>query len=86
MGATNPSVPSGAPTPVQSVPVTVQPIVTVDGQQAAILYAGLTPTGVGLYQIDFTVPSNAKTGSLKLVITQNGIAANATTLPVLGAP
>jgi uncharacterized protein (TIGR03437 family) len=82
MGATNPVVPSGQPTPLQLVPVTNQPVVTLDGQQITYAYAGLTPTGVGLYQINFTVPSNARAGNLNLVITQNGVAANTTKLPV----
>jgi uncharacterized protein (TIGR03437 family) len=84
MGATNPAVPSGAATPLQAVPAAVQPTVTVDGQNATVLYAGLTPTGVGLYQINFTVPPNARTGTLNLVINQNGTVSNTTTLPVAG--
>ncbi len=82
MGPTNPSVASGNPTPLQSVPAITQPTVTVDGQPANVLYAGLTPTGIGLYQINFTVPANARSGSLNLVVTQNGVQANTTTLPV----
>lgn len=82
MGATNPSVPTGAATPAELVPTTVQPTVTVDSQNAEIVYAGLTPTGVGLYQIDFTVPSNARSGSLNVVVTQNGVSSNTGTLPV----
>lgn len=82
MGATNPAVVSGAATPLQLVPASTQPVVTLGGQDVNIAYAGLTPTGIGLYQITFTVPSNAPSGNLPLVITQNGVAANATTLPV----
>jgi len=82
MGATNPAVSSGAPTPLQTVPATTQPLVTLDGQNVDVGYAGLTPTGVGLYQINLTVPANARAGNLPLVIMQNGVAANATTLPV----
>jgi len=82
MGATNPPVASGNPTPVQLVPATLQPTVSVNGQNAAIAYAGLTPGGIGLYQINFTVPSNAPAGNLTLVVTQGALLSNTTTLPV----
>jgi uncharacterized protein (TIGR03437 family) len=82
MGATNPSVASGAATPDQQVPANIPPIVTVGGQKAGIVYAGLTPTGVGLYQIDFTVPSTASSGNLAVVVIQNGVSSNTGTLPV----
>ena len=83
MGPTNPSVPSGAPSPVSPLAVvTVQPTVTVDGQTADLLFAGLTPTYAGLYQINFRVPASAHTGDLTMVVMQNGVASNATLLPV----
>ena len=81
MGATNPSVASGAVSPL--APTTVQPTVTVDGQAVtAMPYAGLTPGLVGLYQINFQVPANARSGDLTVLVTQNGITANATKLRV----
>jgi uncharacterized protein (TIGR03437 family) len=61
---------------------TTQPIVTVDGQQVVPDYAGLTPTGIGLYQINFTIPKNARSGALDLVVTQNGVPANTTKIYV----
>ncbi len=82
MGATNPVVASGDPTPSQLVPTNVQPTLTVDGVGAFIGYAGLTPSGVGLYQINFTVPIGARSGNLDLVVMQNGMPSNTTTLPV----
>lgn len=85
MGPTNPAVPSGQPTPPQQVPVTNQPTLTIAGQNASIGYAGLTPTGIGLYQINFTVPTSVGPGNQSLVVTQNGISSNTTTLPV-GSP
>ena len=80
MGATNPSVASGAASP--AAPVTVQPKVTVDGQTAAVPYAGLSPGAAGLYQINFQVPANARSGDLPVIVTQNGVAANTNTLAV----
>ena len=82
MGATNPPVASGQATPLQLVPTTVQPTVTLDGQPVSYAYAGLTPTGIGLYQINLTVPASARSGNLDLVVTQNGVVANTTKLPV----
>ena len=82
MGATDPVVASGQPTPGQLVPVTNQPVVTLDGQQVSYGYAGLTPTGIGLYQINLTVPQNARAGVLDLVVSQNGVASNTVKLPV----
>jgi uncharacterized protein (TIGR03437 family) len=84
MGATNPSVKSGNPAP-KSEPlarVTIPPTVTVDGQNATVQFAGLTPGLVGLYQINFQVPGGAKTGDLSLVASQNGVTSNTTKLPV----
>ena len=82
MGATNPPVGSGQPTPLQLVSADVPPIVTLNGQPVNVTYAGLTPASVGLYQINFTVPTNAQSGSLDLAVSQNGIPANTTKLPV----
>lgn len=82
MGATNPPVASGVPTPLQKVPANTQPLVTLGGEMVNVGYAGLTPTGVGLYQINFTVPNDAPAGLLDLVITQGTVAANTTKLIV----
>jgi len=83
MGATNPSVPSGAPAP-SSEPlarVVLQPTVTVDGQVVNIYYAGLTPGSAGLYQITFQMPSSLSSNQVDLLVTQNGRSANPTELP-----
>jgi uncharacterized protein (TIGR03437 family) len=55
----------------------------VAGEPATLVYAGLTPFSVGLYQIDFTIPLDAKSGNLAVVVTQNGTTANTTTIPVV---
>ena len=83
MGGTNPVVASGQAAPSSPLAkVVVQPVVTVDGQSAKVVFAGLTPGGVGLYQIDFKVPTSARTGDLDLVVNQNGVVANTTKLIV----
>ncbi len=83
LGATNPSVPSGAATPYPPLhPTTVPVTVTVDSQPSNVLFAGLTPGFVGLYQIDFQIPPGASSGELEVDVTQNGVAANPTLVPV----
>jgi uncharacterized protein (TIGR03437 family) len=85
LGATNPPVPSGNPAPGAPstlAAVTVNPIVTVDKLPSNVVFAGLAPTFVGLYQIDFQVPPGASSGEDIVTVTQNGIATNQTLLPV----
>lgn len=83
MGATNPPVASGAETPGTPLStVTSQPTVTVGSQTSNVVFAGLTPFFVGLYQIDFQVPMGASSGELEVEVVQNGVAANPTLLPV----
>jgi len=84
MGPTNPAVKSGDPAPGLEplARVTLPPTVMVDGQNADVGFAGLSPGFVGLYQVNFTVPSNAKNGDLTLTLVQNGVSANITKLPV----
>jgi uncharacterized protein (TIGR03437 family) len=52
------------------------PTVTVGGINATIAYMGLTPQGVGLYQVNFYVPQIAK-GTYPVVISIAGQASNA---------
>lgn len=61
----------------------VQPTVTIDGANSPVYDAGLTPGGIGLYQINRQVPQAARMGDLPLVVTQSDVAANAVTIPVL---
>ncbi len=82
MGGTNPSVQSGTPAPSTLASVPSQVTVTVASQSAKILFAGLTPGGVGLYQINFIVPAGLLSGDLPVVISQDGVLANSTTLTV----
>jgi uncharacterized protein (TIGR03437 family) len=86
MGSTNPGFASGQQVPTtQLAPTRLSAVVTVDGVNATILYAGLTPGGIGLYQINFTVPPGTRAGLATVIVTQNGVIANITKLPV-GSP
>jgi uncharacterized protein (TIGR03437 family) len=84
MGVTNPAVASGAGSPSNPHPlVTSLPTVAVDGTQASLQFPGGLVAGfVGLYQINFTVPTGARTGTLNLVVTQNVFTSNVTQLIV----
>jgi uncharacterized protein (TIGR03437 family) len=83
LGATEPSVASGTPAPSSTLAkVTHTPTVTVDSLPASVDFAGLTPGFVGLYQINFQVPAGAHSGEVEVEVTQNGVAANPTLLPV----
>jgi uncharacterized protein (TIGR03437 family) len=83
LGATNPPVATGDQAPGNPV-ATLQnaAIVTVDGQGAFVNFSGLTPGGIGLYQINFTIPPNARTGDLNVIVSQGGVQSNVTKLPV----
>ncbi len=84
LGETNPTVASGTPSPGNPLAVPVdQPVLTIDGQPVEIFFAGLTPGGVGLFQINFKVPDNARTGTpLDVVVKQGDVQANVATLMV----
>ena len=72
-GAGSPSNPLARPTDV--------PALTIGGAPVPVLFAGLTPSLVGLYQMNFQIPATA-TGNLKLEVSQNGQGSNSTELPV----
>jgi uncharacterized protein (TIGR03437 family) len=66
---------TGAPDPAGLSPVTEDHSITVGGQQATVIYMGLTPGSIGLYQANFNVPQLAK-GAYPVVITINGFTSN----------
>jgi len=83
MGPTSPSVATGAAAPAQPLAQVVNaPKVTVSGQTANVVFAGLTPGLSGLYQINFQVPAGTSLGDVDVVVSQNGVLANTTKLPV----
>ena len=86
LGLTTPSVASGIASPSTNLPVLLDSAtLTLNGvpiPAGSVLFAGLTPTLVGLYQVDFQVPANAPNGDLPLVLTQTSGLSNSTILPV----
>jgi uncharacterized protein (TIGR03437 family) len=83
MGATDTAVASGQASPGNPpASALAQPQVVLDDRPVDVLFAGLSPGQVGLYSINVRVPADMTAGNRTLQITQNGIAANTTTLPV----
>ena len=83
LGATDNPVPSGQPALANPLSnVLAKPTVTVDSLPSNVIFAGLTPGFVGLYQIDFQVPTGVHSGDVEVDVVQNGIAANPTKLAV----
>jgi uncharacterized protein (TIGR03437 family) len=58
------------------------PALTLNGSSVPILFAGLTPTQVGLYQVNFQIPAETPDGDIQLLLTQSGAKSNTTILPV----
>ena len=74
---------SGELTPEQPLAnAVVQPTVTIGDVQAQVLFAGLSPDSIGLYQIDVVVPDNAPVGLQPVVVTQNNVISQTANLPV----
>ena len=83
LGATDTPVGSGQPAPGDPRAVVLARLVaSLGGAPADVLFAELVPGSVGLYRAVVRVPANAVAGNLQLVITQSGVTANVTTLPV----
>ncbi len=74
MGPTLPSVDAGLPGPSNPLAAAmISPSVTLGGSSLSVLYAGLVPGEVGVYQINATVPGIVTAGmSVPLTITQGG--------------
>jgi uncharacterized protein (TIGR03437 family) len=58
------------------------PSVSIGGVPAQVVFSGMTPGVVGLYQINAVVPQNAPTGNQQLGVSIGGVTAKTTTLPV----
>ncbi|HVW87632.1 MAG TPA: hypothetical protein VHB50_23255, partial [Bryobacteraceae bacterium] len=83
LGQTDNPVATGAGTPLDRLSRPVDaPVLTLNGNNVPVLFAGLTPGLVGLYQVNFQVPNDAPDGDLQLAIVQNGAQSNSTILPV----
>jgi uncharacterized protein (TIGR03437 family) len=83
LGGTDTPVASGNASPVSPLAhPTETPSLTLGGQNIPILFSGLTPGLVGLYQINIQIPQNTPGGNQVLIVSQDGIASNTTIVPV----
>ena len=83
LGAVYPAVADGrAPGPGLSIAFE-DPVVRLKGVPARVLFAGLAPGFVGLYQVNVEIPQDAPTGDeVPLEIAARGVFANAVTIAV----
>jgi uncharacterized protein (TIGR03437 family) len=64
LGVTNPPVADGVASPSSPLAYTQSSVtVTIGGQNANVIFAGLTPTLVGLYQVNLTMPAGVTPGN-----------------------
>ncbi len=83
LGATDNPVATGRPALSNPLSHALGPLtLTLNGNSLQTEFVGLTPTAVGLYQVDFQVPMGTANGDLKLVVSQSGLPSNSTLLPV----
>lgn len=61
---------------------TATPTVTIGGVQAQVIFSGMTPNVVGLYQVNVIVPENAPSGNQTLTVAIGGVTSKGATLPV----
>ena len=74
---------SGEPTPSERLSqCRVLPTVTIGGRNAKVLFCGLAPFNVGLYQLNVEIPSDAPTGAQPIVITSSGVSSKSSLLPI----
>lgn len=72
LGPVSPAVEAGRPAPSAPLSSVTNPVtVTIGGQQAQVLFAGLSPGFSGLYQINAFVPANATTGDAVEVLIES---------------
>lgn len=85
-GDTTPPLLPGEPAPANGNPLVltnVQPTVTIGGQSARVLFSGMAPGFVGLWQINAEVPQNVTPGpAVPLVISAGGNTSNTVTIAV----
>jgi uncharacterized protein (TIGR03437 family) len=62
------------------------PTVSINAHNATVLFAGLSPGSVGLYQFNIVVPDGLGIGALPAVVNVGGQIGNVFSLPVQGQP
>jgi uncharacterized protein (TIGR03437 family) len=81
LGAVTPALAAGVPAPRDPRSTTVEtPVVSIGDTQAQVLYSGLAPDYVGLYQVNAVIPESAQPGVAQVSLTVAGRRSN--TLPL----
>ena len=83
-GDATPPVPAGQAAAANPLSKTIgTPVVTIGSVPAQLLFSGLAPGFVGLWQINAVVPENAPAGdSIPVQVSINGVASNTVTMAV----
>ncbi|HEY7678987.1 MAG TPA: fibronectin type III domain-containing protein, partial [Terriglobia bacterium] len=84
-GDTSPALTPGEAAPASGSPLVVthaQPTVTIGGLPATVLFSGLAPGFVGLWQINARVPAVQPGPTVPLVVSIGGVAASTVTIAV----
>jgi uncharacterized protein (TIGR03437 family) len=71
-----------SPGPPSLAQTTAIPTVTIGGVNAPVIFSGLAPGIVGLYQVNITVPANVPTGLQPVILSIGGVASKASQLPI----
>jgi uncharacterized protein (TIGR03437 family) len=84
IGTVSPPVPAGAAAPASTLSYTDNPVtVTVGGKDAQVLFAGLAPGWVALYQVNVLVPAGVAAGpSVPVVVTAAGASSTPVTVAI----
>jgi adhesin/invasin len=84
LGEVNPPATAGSPAPLDKLEPAVNAVTgTIGGQNAQILFAGLTPGFTGLYQVNMVVPGGVTPGdTVPLVLMAAGQVSQAVTMAV----
>ncbi len=83
MGQTDNPVTSGNVSPSNPLArPTAAPTLTLNGNTLPLVFAGLTPGFVGLYQINLQIPPGTPGGNTVLTVSQDGWVSNTTILPI----
>lgn len=80
LGAVTPAVNSGQPSPSNPLSLTASATTaSVGGLPASVLFSGLTPGSVGLYQVNATIPKGLGSGPQQVTISVAGATSKAVT-------
>ncbi len=83
LGAVSASQSNGVAAPNSLVTTVATPTVSIGGVNAPVLFSGLAPGFVGLYQVNATVPATAPSGdTVQVVLTISNVASNTVTMAV----